>query len=243
MLTDDQVRRLLEASRGYADPGPLAEIRAYIELRLKKFPTPPALRAPRAAGGFRVVVRYRGPGPQFGMLPARGLARETAAWAGMRGDVEFRQIPAGEDGLFQFLATEWAEGEGFMVVDQDLVPPPGAVEELEACTQHWCGFPFRYPMCTEAHVPDLAVGDFGCTRFSTELVRVMPDLLEETTEEHNPWWLGGGPRSRLMVAERFIYRMNRYGLHFHAHWPEAEHLQYTTDRVWPERTMGSGSRS
>ena len=164
----------------------------------------------------------------------RGLAPETAAWAATGGDVEFRQIPEGADGLFRFLASEWAEGDGFMVVDQDLVPPPGAVEELEACTQHWCGFPFRYPMCTEAGVPDLALGDFGCTRYSTELVRAMPDLLEETTEEHNPEWVGGGPRSRLMMAERFVYRMNRYGLYFHAHLPEAEHLQYTTDRVWPQ---------
>jgi hypothetical protein len=65
------------------------------------------------------------------------------------------------------LFTElWQAGEGFILVEHDVVPWPGAIAQLEACEHECCAF--EYPSggswCRS----------LGCTKFSTSLVRRIP---------------------------------------------------------------------
>lgn len=65
------------------------------------------------------------------------------------------------------LFTElWQEGEGFTLVEHDVVPWPGAIAELEACEQECCAF--RYPSGGSW------VMSLGCIKFSAALVQRIP---------------------------------------------------------------------
>jgi len=69
----------------------------------------------------------------------------------------------------ELLATLWAEG-GFMLVEHDIAPWCGALEQLSECERDWCMF--RYP-----EAGGLSRG-LGCTKFSDRLVRDYPKLPE-----------------------------------------------------------------
>jgi hypothetical protein len=61
----------------------------------------------------------------------------------------------------------WDIGNGFVLVEDDVVPWPGAVQQLLDCEHDWCAF--RHPR-TNANPGSLCLG-FGCVRFSHALVR------------------------------------------------------------------------
>ncbi len=66
----------------------------------------------------------------------------------------------------------WKQGEGFTIIEHDVVPWPGAVDGLERCTEPWCVHWF--PLAPNAIRPAM-----GCVRFSTGLVQAHPDLCDE----------------------------------------------------------------
>lgn len=92
------------------------------------------------------------------VLTAEGVAYETRRADGTRG--------------YSRLMTEvWARGEGFIVVEHDVAPWPGAIAELAACQGDWCYF--QYP-----DGGSLSRG-LGCTKFSDRLVSGYPGLSAE----------------------------------------------------------------
>jgi hypothetical protein len=71
----------------------------------------------------------------------------------------------------------------------------------------------------------------GCTRFSAELLRLLPDAIDECVEEPMApsLWSSQGPRGFRLLSERVASRLRRAGLTFHAHTPDAEHFHDVAD--------------
>jgi hypothetical protein len=84
----------------------------------------------------------------------------------------------GHDGYWDALASMWAQGESFIVLEQDKVPEPGLLQELWGCPEGWCAARAPIRGTTEpATYPSLS-----CTKFSAELIREYPSLIENVGE-------------------------------------------------------------
>jgi len=72
------------------------------------------------------------------------------------------------------LLTElWQAGEGFTLVEHDIVPWPGAIVDLKSCLHECCAF--EYPNGIMHAEPRSGwCTSLGCIRFSDELVQRIP---------------------------------------------------------------------
>jgi len=72
------------------------------------------------------------------------------------------------------LVTElWQAGEGFILIEHDIVPWPGALDELEACERECCAF--EYPSGPIVAEPRSGwCVSLGCIKFSDSLVQRVP---------------------------------------------------------------------
>jgi hypothetical protein len=60
----------------------------------------------------------------------------------------------------KLLTALWDSGEPFVIVEWDILPWPGAITELAACSEPWCGFP--YPTIGEGSI----IASMGCTKLT-----------------------------------------------------------------------------
>lgn len=67
------------------------------------------------------------------------------------------------------LGVMWRRGEGFCVVEHDVVPWPGAIGAICACHEPWCVYSY-------VAAPGAYMHALGCIRVSGELVREHPGL-------------------------------------------------------------------
>lgn len=104
---------------------------------------------------LQIVVPTRG----YGSPPARALLIEGFEVL----EVQMSD-PQHYGRLFRHM---WEIGNGFVLVEDDVVPWPGAVNQLLECENDWCAFP--HPR-TAAQEGGWCLG-FGCVRFSHALVR------------------------------------------------------------------------
>jgi hypothetical protein len=116
---------------------------------------------------------------------------------------------SGDYGYAELFAETWKGSYGFIVVEHDVAPWPGALHQLWACSEPWCGF--FYPM----HFGRMA-GSLGCTKFSPELVVNNPEAAEEFVGKH--WDVLDGTVS--VVASQATGRQN-----FHLHTPGVAHVR------------------
>lgn len=68
---------------------------------------------------------------------------------------------------------QWQSGRGFILVEHDVVPWPGALRQLDACAEELCAF--EYP--SSAIVDEPRSGwtvSLGCTKFSSALLERVP---------------------------------------------------------------------
>lgn len=102
-----------------------------------------------------------------------GLKPETLA-AVRNSGLPFEAIVLEDDSAYhELIARAWAEAKTFIVVEQDIVPHPGALAELLLCPEPWCAFGYEYP-------PFGLYAGMGCAKFATELLVVLPTAMEET---------------------------------------------------------------
>src|ERR1700682_284584 len=77
----------------------------------------------------------------------------------------------------RLMAELWAAGEGFLVVEQDVLPTVAMLEEMWTCPEEWCSgwWPWRSD--------DPPLGEFkcsqwlGCSKFSASLLRRAPGAM------------------------------------------------------------------
>ncbi len=132
-----------------------------------------------------------------------------------------------EFAYWRLLRGLWEAGEGFVVVEHDVLPWPGALRQLWDCPEMWCAFPYRL-----SHDPGFSTA-LGCTKFSAKLLERTPgamDVLAEGRYGHSVgdrrhWWGLDGRLSLVLT--------NLVGLGWpHRHEPPVSHLN--------ERRFGHG---
>ena len=108
----------------------------------------------------------------------------------------------------------WSQGEGFVLVEQDIAVYPGAIASLEDCPEPWCGCVYWLGTTFNAWL--------GCTRFSDSLVRDNPGVMEATDLLRDD----GTPRRYwARVDTRLTQVLNdQVGVAIHRHWPAVDHL-------------------
>jgi hypothetical protein len=114
---------------------------------------------------MRVVVPFR-----QGMLFGRtyDAARE---W----GSVEFVELrnpdepPSCHPTYLELVQQLWRDGEGFLILEHDVVPREGDLQGLVECPRYWCGFHYSFSG---------GYGNFGCSKIGQELIRATRDFYE-----------------------------------------------------------------
>lgn len=65
----------------------------------------------------------------------------------------------------RLIINQWVTRKGFILVEHDIVPWPGAISELQECDENWCVF--QYPMFPIEKIG--LVSSLGCMKFSRDL--------------------------------------------------------------------------
>ncbi len=112
------------------------------------------------------------------------------------------------------LASLWHDGTGFILVEHDVVPPPGAFERFIQCPHLVCAHP--YPC--GADDPVLAL---GCTRFSPELLEEFPFAMEDAAD---PWNEAFPAMHWKRLDVRLFGSLAKQTIQCHSHLPPATHL-------------------
>ena len=147
---------------------------------------------------------------------------------------EFHRLDT-ETAYFELLAGAWDASRPFSLVEQDNLVRAGLLEELWACPNPHCGFPYR-----------MGGGGFnaawGCTKFSAELIEATDGIWEYIAEHGHevPFQSPtGDPRHWLSLDGRWAYAATRI---FNCgsictHWPAIPHLNpdYQRPGVTPEQ--------
>lgn len=141
-----------------------------------------------------------------GLHPLTGhLARETGA--------QFAEME-GLSGYADFLAERWRiEQDGFVNWEQDVVPWPGAVADLMACPEPWCGFTYQ----PWQRVDDGSASAYlGLTKFSPAFLSATQGVFEPgehwSDEQPRTWMHCDGHLWTWALARPDVPR-------FHQHWP------------------------
>lgn len=139
---------------------------------------------------------------EVGTPPARALIIEG---------FEVIEVVMQDDFHYGRLAADlFNAGRGFVLVEDDVVPWPGAIKQLLACEEPWCGF--EWP---RFYVQDEPRSGFthglGCVRFSDTLVA-----------QYTPAW---GDK-RWDEVDGAVFQMLE-GLECHIHTPPVAHLKPT----------------
>lgn len=140
------------------------------------------------------------------------LEPETAAAAGP--GATYVDTGGDDEAYWRLLRDLWARKRSFILLEQDIVPPPGALEALEACPHEWCGVP--YP------VGNIWGVFHGCTKYGASIIKRYPEALRSFSSRY---WQNLDSQ---LIA--YIGRRQKEGPHFH--WPAAEHLRFIGDTVY-----------
>lgn len=110
----------------------------------------------------------------------------------------------GQFGYGKHLARLWG-GEGFVLLEHDVVPWVGAIQQLQDCEGDWCGFRYAKGGST--------IRALGCVKFSDRLARL--EITEGWSRE--PWF---SLESKVLRA---VHRVTEVCKHSpalgHAKWP------------------------
>lgn len=150
------------------------------------------------------------------VVPYSTLYPETRAALEADGiDAEYVYVGVGQDSTYHDLVERlWAEGRGWINVEQDIVPWPGALRQLWDCPCEWGGFAYGLAMGYGAYL--------GCTKFSDSLVRERPGVVAAVAYLRDD----GAPRrywGRLDTRLKQVLE-DQEQLTMHIHWPAVRHL-------------------
>ena len=150
---------------------------------------------------FRVVVPH--------------TAIHPATMAGVPRNAEWVNVSASPHAYLGALTHWWADGRTFMVVEHDVTCRREMFDELDACPELWCTFPYLpecpcgNPACREAWRNQL-----GATRFRAELIAAVPDAMHITDPDLWDWH---------NVCDGLGNNLRAAGFTHHWHEPGVEH--------------------
>jgi hypothetical protein len=109
------------------------------------------------------------------------------------------------DAYWRLLNDLWQQGDPFILVEHDILPWPGALEELWACPGLWCANSYDQRGVGIYH-------SFGCTKFSAELIRRLPNVWRDMDKRWH------------QLDQQFEWRAAQASLRPHPHRPPVIHL-------------------
>lgn len=112
---------------------------------------------------MRVVVPTAG--------PENHLAPVEAALTAASVPYDVYDVGEADDSYWTLLGALWAGGDGFIVVEHDILVLPETIPELESCPEPWCCAPYPY-LGGRGTIIGL-----GCTKFSAEITTAVPDAV------------------------------------------------------------------
>lgn len=163
---------------------------------------------------MRVIVPYANVAPYI--LRPETIERMT----GIAEFIDTSQSGAYWDTIVRLWREQSQRGQGFCLVEHDMVPELQQLAELDNCTSDWCGIPFP---------ENYMNGACGCCRYSAELVERLPDIpdameeiaLTHLSSEHTKILLADGhpmPHHHYSIVTGMLDRaLNNEGVHCHAH--------------------------
>ena len=86
--------------------------------------------------------------------------------------VQFEYVGRNEGAYHALLSRLWLEGETFMIIEHDVLPVPGIVEEMWNCNNSWCGAQYIIGGGFMAH-------PLGFTKFDARMINAWPGLIDE----------------------------------------------------------------
>jgi hypothetical protein len=152
---------------------------------------------------MRVIVPFATKSP---MLSAVRVALTQDGW-----EPEFYHCSK-DTSYYDLLVEQWNKKESFCVIEHDVVVFPGALTELEQCSNLFCTRPYY---CSVGWIED----GLGCTRFSKELIELYPNFLSKPFPDccpHTEYYCG---------LDRLIaHRLQQLGIKPHVHLPGVSNL-------------------
>jgi hypothetical protein len=126
----------------------------------------------------------------------------------------------GDNAYWGLLSELWCQREPVIVIEHDVLPWPGALEELEACPCAWCSLTYQL----RGFSGQIGVGIFhcfGCVKFHTKL---MDDIPDAWSQMQDTYWKH--------LDAQFSQIAMWHGVTPHPHRPPAIHLHdYEADPV------------
>ncbi|MDE2097959.1 MAG: hypothetical protein KGL39_11970 [Patescibacteria group bacterium] len=127
----------------------------------------------------------------------------------------------GDTAYFELMASVWTAGEETALVEHDIVVRPGALEELSACPNPYCGYAYRIGEGFNAA--------WGCTKFSAELIRATQTIWRWIVDQAEAIPIKSrteDPRHWFNLDSRFAWIAERaFGAGTHCiHYPAVVHL-------------------
>lgn len=117
---------------------------------------------------------------------------------------------------WETLQQQWKREEKFIIVEHDVVPFPGALQSLWDCSHNYCGFPYRLRSCSGVSTA------LGCTKFSAELQKSYPGLLDDIAKEEGTRFVNRcAPTHWSSLDGSIKILLNQ---HIHGHFPAVTHL-------------------
>lgn len=87
---------------------------------------------------------------------------------------EYRYVGDDPHSYYQMLKNCWIHKQGFILLEHDIFPWPGALALMEECSEIWCAHEYLYPPV----IGQTVVG-IGCMKFSTEAIMRSSDIFEQ----------------------------------------------------------------
>jgi hypothetical protein len=184
-------------------------------------PRPPAdvIGPAREEGPVRLVVAYT----------TEGLQPETRALAESYGArFESTDTPTG---YWDLLERLWSEQRGFVLLEEDVLPAPGLIDEMWACPREWCSVPYEGEQQASLHA------SIALVKFSTQLLARVPDAMRRAIRlcPERAWAvIDVGLAWRVLIDEE--------NLRPHWHALPLQHLRHSTPTepipVSPDRFVG-----
>ena len=124
-------------------------------------------------------------------------------------------LPPGDDQAYaRMMLAVWRQALDVFVVEQDTVPPPGALFGMDRCEAPWCAVPHAV-----GGAPSLDT--LGCTKICAEIMRAHPDLARVAL---GGFRLGEPLVHWRRVAPRLCTALSTAGYNCHPHRGQTVHL-------------------
>lgn len=91
---------------------------------------------------------------------------------------EVHDVSSDDEAYWRLLDGLWRHGNDFIIVEQDIKVRTGTLASFDDCPNGWCAAGYRY-------LGSQNYAGLGCTRFRSEFIADLPDVIDEAGEYHD----------------------------------------------------------